>query len=427
MFVKKTIEDIDLEGKTVLLRADYNVPLDGQKIADDYRIKQSLETINYLIEKNVKLIICSHLGRPDGKKNLAFSLFPVAKRLKELLNRDVEFVPDCIGEEVTRAVSKMTAGQILLLENLRFYPQEEKNDEQFAAELAKPAEIFVQDGFGVVHRAHASTEAITHYLPSVAGFLLRREVDTITNVMNQPAKPLMAVIGGAKIADKIDLIHKFIEIADQVVLGGAMANTFLMSKGVEVGLSLYDKNELSIARDIIRKAETESKNRQFSLVLPYDVIVSKKIDSSLPIRVVDLMAHSLSEIESYPKRPTKSAGRVSHDELILDIGPFTGAFIAGNIQAISTVIWNGTMGVTETKSLLTGIGPYAHGTNILVRSIAGEFGHRPFSLVGGGDTVSYLTENNLVEMFNHVSTGGGASLELMAGRKLPGVEALEDR
>ena len=427
MFVKKTIEDIDLEGKTVLLRADYNVPLDGQKIADDYRIKQSLETINYLIEKNVKLIICSHLGRPDGKKNLAFSLFPVAKRLKELLNRDVEFVPDCIGEEVTRAVSKMTAGQILLLENLRFYPQEEKNDEQFAAELAKPAEIFVQDGFGVVHRAHASTEAITHYLPSVAGFLLRREVDTITNVMNQPAKPLMAVIGGAKIADKIDLIHKFIEIADQVVIGGAMANTFLMSKGVEVGLSLYDKNELSIARDIIRKAETESKNRQFSLVLPYDVIVSKKIDSSLPIRVVDLMAHSLSEIESYPKRPTKSAGRVSHDELILDIGPFTGAFIAGNIQAISTVIWNGTMGVTETKSLLTGIGPYAHGTNILVRSIAGEFGHRPFSLVGGGDTVSYLTENNLVEMFNHVSTGGGASLELMAGRKLPGVEALEDR
>ncbi len=427
MFVKKTIEDIDLDSKTVLLRADYNVPLDGEKIADDYRIKQSLDTINYLLARNVKLIICSHLGRPDGKKNLAFSLFPVAKRLKELLKKDVEFAPDCIGEEVKKAVDKLGHGQVLLLENLRFHAEEEQNSEDFAKQLAELADIFVQDGFGVVHRAHASTEAITHFLPSVAGFLLKKEVDTITDVMLNPNRPLMSVIGGAKIADKIDLIHRFIEIADYVVIGGAMANTFLMSRGFNVGSSLYDQSELPIARDIIRKAAAQAKKRKFSFILPFDVVVSKKIDSASPLRIVDILAHSLSEIESYPKRPNKMATHVENDELILDIGPFSGAFIAGNMQSVNTVVWNGTMGVTETKSLLTGIGPYSHGTNLLVRSIAGEFGNRPFSLVGGGDTVSYLSENNLMNLFNHVSTGGGASLELMAGRKLPGVEALENK
>ena len=427
MFAKKTIEDIDLAGKTVLLRADYNVPLEGDKIADDYRIKQSLQTIDYLLSKNVKLIICSHLGRPDGKKNLAYSLFPVAKRLKELLKKDVEFVPDCIGDEVKKAVSKLDFGQVLLLENLRFYAQEEQNSEEFAQQLASLAEVFVQDGFGVVHRAHASTDAITHFLPSVAGLLLKKEVDTITDVMSRPNRPLMAVIGGAKIADKIDLIHKFIELADQVVIGGAMANTFLMSQGFDVGSSLYDRSELPIARDIIRKAASQAKIRSFSFILPFDVVVSKKIDSAMPVRIVDLLAHSLAEIESYPKRPNRASGRVEKEELILDIGPFSGAFIAGNMQSANTVVWNGTLGVTETKSLLTGIGPYSHGTNLLVRSIAGEFGHRPFSLVGGGDTVSYLSENNLMNLFNHVSTGGGASLELMAGRKLPGVEALENK
>ncbi len=427
MFVKKTIEDIDLDSKTVLLRADYNVPLDGEKIADDYRIKQSLDTINYLLARNVKLIICSHLGRPDGKKNLAFSLFPVAKRLKELLKKDVEFAPDCIGEEVKKAVDKLGHGQVLLLENLRFHAEEEQNSEDFAKQLAELADIFVQDGFGVVHRAHASTEAITHLLPSVAGFLLKKEVDTITDVMLNPNRPLMSVIGGAKIADKIDLIHRFIEIADYVVIGGAMANTFLMSRGFNVGSSLYDQSELPIARDIIRKAAAQAKKRKFSFILPFDVVVSKKIDSASPLRIVDILAHSLSEIESYPKRPNKMATHVENDELILDIGPFSGAFIAGNMQSVNTVVWNGTMGVTETKSLLTGIGPYSHGTNLLVRSIAGEFGNRPFSLVGGGDTVSYLSENNLMNLFNHVSTGGGASLELMAGRKLPGVEALENK
>ncbi len=206
-----------------------------------------------------------------------------------------------------------------------------------------------------------------------------------------------------------------------------MANTFLHSQGIKVGKSLYDKGELGIARDIIRKAAQQSKNRKFSFILPYDVIVSKKIDQKSPIRVIDLVAHSLAEIENYPKRPPKTSVSVAEDDIILDIGPFTAAFIAGNMQSIETVIWNGTLGVTEVKSLLTGIGPYSHGTNILVRSIVGEFGHRPFSLVGGGDTVSYLTENNLLNLFDHVSTGGGASLELMAGRKLPGIEALENK
>ncbi len=427
MFFKKTIEDIDLEGKTVLLRADYNVPLSGDKILDDYRIKQSLPTINYLLEKNVRLIICSHLGRPDGQKKLEYSLFPVAKRLQKLIKKDVEFATDCIGEEAERALSKITNGQILLLENLRFHPGEEANSTEFAQKLASLADIFVQDGFGVVHRAHASTEAITHLLPSVAGFLLKKEVDTITSVMSEPKRPLMDVVGGAKIADKIDILHRFIELADQVVIGGAMANTFLHSQGIKVGKSLYDKGELGIARDIIRKAAQQSKNRKFSFILPYDVIVSKRIDQKSPIRVIDLVAHSLAEIENYPKRPPKTSVSVAEDDIILDIGPFTAAFIAGNMQSIETVIWNGTLGVTEVKSLLTGIGPYSHGTNILVRSIVGEFGHRPFSLVGGGDTVSYLTENNLLNLFDHVSTGGGASLELMAGRKLPGIEALENK
>jgi len=427
MFRKQTIKDIDLNQKVILLRADYNVPLKDDQISDDYRIKASLPTLKYLIDHHAKVIICSHLGRPNGKKDSQFSLFPVAKRLQELLGQNIEFVADCLGEEVQKAVERLDFGQVLLLENLRFYPQEEENNSEFAEQLASLADIFVQDGFGVVHRAHASTEAITHYLPSYAGLLLEKEVETIENVMNNPRKPLMAVIGGAKIADKIDILHRFIEIADYIAIGGAMANTFLASQGYDVGKSLYDKKELSVAHDIIRKAGLQAKKRPFVFILPFDVVVSDAIDNKLPTRVVDLKTQSFSAIKNYPRRPPLKDVKVLNNDIILDIGPFSGAFIAGAMQSCQTIIWNGTMGVTEVSSLIGSVGPFSHGTELVIEAMTGEFFTTPFSVVGGGDTVGYLAERHLINHFDHVSTGGGASLELMGGRKLPGVEALLNR
>lgn len=428
LFAKKTIRDIDLDGKVVLLRADYNVPLDGKgNITDDYRIEQSLPTINYLLEHNVKLIICSHLGRPKGPKDTSCSLFPVAKRLKELLGKDVEFVPDCVGERARKVAKNLQPGQVALLENLRFHPEEEQNDEAFAKELASLADVFVQDGFGVVHRAHASTDAVTHFLPSVAGLLLEKEVDTITNVMEQPKRPLMAIIGGAKIADKIDVLNKFIDIADFVAVGGAMANTFIKAQGIDIADSLYEPDDMPIAQDVIAKAEAVAKERPFVFYIPQDAVVTHKIDRAAPTRIVDFTAYEIASIENYPKRPPRSSGEIADHEKIVDIGPFSGSFIAGAIQLAETVAWNGTMGITETAGLQGPVGPYAHGTELIIEALTGQFGHRPFSLVGGGDTVGYVEERKLTSAFNHVSTGGGASLELMAGRTLPGVAALNDK
>ena len=427
MFTKKTIRDIDLSGKTVLLRADYNVPIENGKITDDYRIRQSLPTVRYLLEHKVKLIICSHLGRPDGKPNPAFSLFPVAKRLQKLLERDVEFAPDCVGERAQKAAGGLKAGQVLLLENLRFHAEEESNDENFAKELASLADVFVQDGFGVVHRAHASTEAVTHFLPSVAGFLLEKEVDTITNVMENPKRPLMAIIGGVKIADKIDILNRFIDIADFVAVGGAMANTFLVAQGVKVGASIYDKDGVTLARDIIKKAEEKAKHQPFVFALPHDGVVATKIDKTAPTRIVDWSGHVMSQIQHYPRRAPAGSGQVEAHEMILDVGPFSSSFIAGAVQLAETVVWNGAAGVTETPGLHDPIGPTAHGTETILEAIVGDFGRKPYSLVGGGDTVGYVESRNMVASFNHVSTGGGASLELMSGRKLPGVEALENK
>lgn len=428
MFTKKTIRDIDLHEKQVLLRADYNVPLDDKGvITDDYRIQQSLPTIQYLLDQNVKLIICSHLGRPDGKPDPRFSLFPVAKRLKELLKRDVTFAVDCIGERAEKAANDLSNGQILLLENLRFHPEEEKNDDGFAAQLASLAEVFVQDGFGVVHRAHASTVAITHHLPSVAGLLLEKEVDTITNVMENPARPLVAVIGGAKIADKIEIINRFIDIADMVAVGGAMANTFLLSQGIDVAKSLAEPDEIATAKQVLERAKQKSASQPFIFYLPQDGVVAKSVDKSASTRVVDWSAHVFSEVESYPKPPEVRYQKLEKDDMILDIGPFSGAFIAGSLQLAKTVVWNGTMGVTETAGLQGPIGPFAHGTELVIEALMGQFGNRPYSLVGGGDTVGYVENRQLVGAFNHVSTGGGASLELMAGKDLPGVSALLDK
>lgn len=421
---KKTIRDINLEGKTVLLRTDYNVPLSGDKITDDYRIKQSLDTIHYLLSKDCKIIICSHLGRPEGKVSPSLSLFPVAKRLKEIMDKDVEFVTDCIGENVDKAVSRIQKGQILLLENLRFHKEEEENDDNFAKELAKNAEVFVQDAFGVVHRAHASTVAITKYLPSVSGLLLEKEVSAINDIITNPARPLTVIIGGAKITDKIEMLTRFMDIADFLAIGGAMANDFLVAEGIKVGSSMVDKGSVGLARSLISKAEEVSKKRKFVFNLPFDVVVSNRIDSKARTRIVDFSTLAIADIESYPKKPSRDLSQIREDEIILDIGPFSGAFIAGAIQLSGSVIWNGTMGVTETKGLAGPVGPFSHGTDLIVKAMTGDFGHKPFSLIGGGDTVGYIESHKLMDGFNHVSTGGGASLELMSGHKLPGVEAL---
>lgn len=427
-FSKKTIQDIELAGKRVLLRADYNVPLsDKGEITDDYRLQQSLPTLHYLLQQGASVVVCSHLGRPEGKVNAKESLFPVAKQLQKLLGVEVEFATDCVGERAEKAAEGLKPGQVLLLENLRFHPEEEANDDEFAQQLAKLAEVFVQDGFGVVHRAHASTDAVTRHLPSVAGLLLEHEVDTITSVVENPKRPLVAVIGGAKIADKIEVLQKLISVADVVAVGGAMANTFLQATGKRIGKSKTEASDVPLAREIIELARAEKDKRNFVFYLPQDGVVASKVDSHARTRLVDWGTHAIADIEAYPRRPDPDASKVADDEMILDIGPFSGAFIAGAIQLAGTVIWNGAMGVTETRGVQSPVGPTAHGTEIIMEAMLGEFGNRPYSLVGGGDTVGFVEDCGMIKSFNHVSTGGGASLELLAGRKLPGVEALENK
>ncbi|GAC1388110.1 MAG: phosphoglycerate kinase [Candidatus Saccharimonadales bacterium] len=427
-FSKKTVRDIDVAGKTVLVRADYNVPLDAAgKISDDYRIKQSLPTLNYLLEQNCKVIICSHLGRPLSLDDASCNLEPVAKRLEKLIGQTVNFALDCVGPLAEDAALKLLNGQLLLLQNLRYHPEEEANDDQFAKQLAKLADVFVQDGFGVVHRAHASTAAITRHVPSVAGLLLEKEVDTITKVMEQPVRPLVAVIGGAKISDKIDILNRFIDIADVVAVGGAMANTFLLAEGIDIGKSKAEPSDVPLAKQILDRARAKGAKERFIFYLPQDGVVATSLDKTAQTRIVDWDAHVIASVENYPKRAPHRTAHVEANELILDIGPFSGAFIAGTMQLANTVIWNGAMGVTETPSLQGPVGPFAHGTELVVDALLGQFGHRPFSVIGGGDTVGYIEARNLVSCFNHVSTGGGASLELMSGKKLPGVEALLDK
>jgi 3-phosphoglycerate kinase len=430
---KKTVRDIDLQNKRVLLRADYNVPVKNGVITDNYRIKQSLPTVQYILEQpGTSLVIISHLGRPEGKTDKENSLEPAAQTLGELLGKPVRFAPDCIGDVVKRASDSLRPGEVLLLENLRFHPEEENNSADFAKAVvdATGTQVFVQDGFGVVHRAHASTDAIAKLIPSVAGLLLEKEVDAVTKVMEEPAKPLITVIGGAKITDKIDILNRFIDIADCVAIGGAMANNFLAAEGVRVGKSLVEPEAYEMAKEVVEKARQAETQRPFSLLIPVDVVVSNKMDGTAPTRVVDLSNHALADIEAYPKKPEPAAFEIGEAEMILDIGPVSAGIIAGALRLSKTVIWNGAMGVTETKGLAGAYDPFAHGTRVIVDAMIGtsrQHQNRPFTLVGGGDTVGYVEQQGLVEEFSHVSTGGGASLELMAGRSLPGVEVLEDK
>ena len=431
MFTKKTVRDIDVRGKKVIVNGELDAPLteDGKAVTSDYRIASIIPTIQYLQEQDCKIVLIGKNGRPEGKVDPKCSLAPVASSLSELLKQDVRFVKDCVGDEVRAAAAELQPRQILMLENLRFHAEEEANDEAFARRIVEDTggEIFVQDDFALVHRKEASTDAMTRVLPSVAGFHLEKEVDTITKVMEDPKRPLAAIVGGAKIADKIDVLTKFIEMADFVAIGGAMGNTFLVAKGLKIGKSKYDAEELDLAHKILEQAAEKSKRGKFTFYLPHDGVVVKKLDKSEPTRLVDWDAALISEVQTYPKLPAPETHTIADDELIVDVGPLTAAFIAGGIQLAQTVIWNGTLGVTETPALNGPVGPYAHGTELLIDALTGDFGAKPFTLVGGGDTTGYLEQRQLTSAFNHVSTGGGASLELMAGRALPGVEALQDR
>lgn len=427
-FYKQTIKDVDLNGKTVLIRVDFNVPVnDHGVISDDYRIKKALPTIEYALGKGAKVVIASHMGRPKGKDDTSCSLKPVSVRLADLLHLPVKFSPDCISKDTKQTIKDLKVGDVLLLENLRYYQEEEKNDDNFAKQLAKGCDVFVQDGFGVVHRAHASTEAITKHLPAYAGVLLEKEVTTINNAINDPKKPLAVVIGGAKISDKIDLLNTFIDKADFVAVVGAMANTFLLAGGIDVGSSLVEKSAVSGAKHILNKAKSKANKAKFTFYLPHDVVVAKGKDAVNPTRVVDINQHTWADINAYPKKPAKSSYSIASNEWILDIGPMSAAYIAGALATVNTAIWNGTAGVTEVKGLHGASSPYAHGTKIISEALIGEYAEHshPFTIVGGGDTVGYVESvPGLREQLGHVSTGGGASLELMAGYKLPGVEAL---
>lgn len=396
-FNKKTIKDIDLKDKTVLLRSDFNVPLDSKgKVANDFRIRSAVPTIESLIDQNCKVVIISHLGRPKGKPDKKLSLKPVANHLEKLIEQKVIFVDDCTGKKAQKAVEGAELGDVILLENLRFHAEEKINDDNFAKELAKLAEIFVQDGFGVVHRAHASTDAITKHLPSVAGLLLEREVRNITNATQRPKKPLTTVVGGAKIEGKIELLEHFIKISDNLIIGGAMANTFLKAMGFNIGLSKFSEEETGEANKIIAKC----KKTKTKLYLPLDTVaVAKSVDDNARRREIDIR-------------------ELADDDIILDIGRESLATILNVLKKSGTIIWNGPLGMTELKK-------FREGSELMAKFLARY--HKKDVIVGGGDTAGFIDQMGLVGKFDLVSTGGGASLELLAGKKLPGVEALPDK
>ena len=404
-FSKQTVRDIDVDRQVVLVRVDYNVPLkkDGS-IDDDLRIRASLPTIKYLIERQCKLVLMSHLGRPEGRDQ-SQSLAPVAARLSELLGQSVKFIDDCIGDKVYQTVKHAPCGSVILLENLRYYPQEEADDMEFAKNIAKStgANLFVQDGFGAAHRAHASTHAITQFLPSFAGLLLEKEVTMINRSMELPARPFVAIIGGAKISDKIDLIKRFIDKADKILIGGAMANTFLKFKRYDMGKSLVESDQDEILREIydLAAAKVGPENVDDFLILPKDLAVSTSIDDPNQIR---------REV---------SVDKIADDEMALDIGTQAIDQFCDIISTAKTIVWNGPMGIAEKEV-------FSIGSARIALAIAAN--NEDVSIVGGGDTADFVLKwsGGDESSFTHISTGGGASMELMSGKKLPGVESLLD-
>jgi len=389
---KKTIRDVDLKGKRVLMRVDFNVPIKDGVISDDKRIKATLPTINYILEQGASLILMSHLGRPAGTGYEAeFSLKPVAERLSELLGRPVKFAPDCIGPEVEAMAAALQPGEVMLLENVRFYKAETKNDMKIAEALARLGDIFVNDAFGTAHRAQSSTEGVAHFLPAVAGFLMEKEVEFLSKATENPERPYVVILGGAKISDKIGVIRNLLTKADRLLIGGGMANTFLKAQGYEVGDSLVEEDALDTARELLAQAGDK-------LVLPVDVVVATEFSNEAMHKVVPVSG-------------------VTPGWRILDIGPETVKLFGEILKTAKTVVWNGPMGVFEMPN-------FAKGTFAIAELLAGL---DAVTVIGGGDSASAVKKAGVASKMSHVSTGGGASLEFLEGKELPGVAALQDK
>jgi len=397
-FDKATVRDINPHGKRVLERVDFNVPLtdDGQ-IADDTRIRASLPTITYLLDHGASLVVMSHLGRPKGQPNPKYTLRPVATRLGELLGRPVQFAEDCMGPQVVAQARALLPGQILLLENLRFHPEEEANDPAFARQLAALGEVYVNDAFGAAHRAHASTEGVAHALPAVAGLLMERELTFLGGALANPKRPLVAISGGAKVSDKIVVLDRLIDLADALLIGGGMANTFFKARGLYVGDSLVEDDKLDEARRLMAKATAAGK----PFVLPVDVAVGEKFAADA-------------------QRTLTTPDAIAEGWRILDVGPQTLLAFGETLADAGTIIWNGTLGVAEFPA-------FAQGTNALVGMLVERTAEGAITIVGGGDSAAAVEKLGAADKLTHVSTGGGASLEFLEGRVLPGVAALLDR
>jgi phosphoglycerate kinase len=401
---KKTVRDIDVAGKRVLVRVDFNVPFDESgQITDDTRIRASLPTIQYLLEQGAALILMSHLGRPKGKPNPKYSLAPVSLRLQELLGPKVlvKFAGDCVGPEATEAAQGLKPGEVLLLENLRFHEEEEANDSGFAQDLASLAEIYVNDAFGSAHRAHASTAAVAAYLPAVAGFLMEREIGIMGKALEAPERPFVAILGGAKVSDKMGVIGNLLGKVDILIIGGGMANTFLKSAGFPVGQSLLEADRVKDAEALMGRAQLQN----VQIMLPTDVVIASDMSADAEVRVVG--------VRDVPEDTSQVGWR------ILDIGPETAAAYGEAIRGAKTVVWNGPMGVFE-------MGPFAKGTLAVAQAVCDATRSGATSIVGGGDSVAAVEQMGLAECITHISTGGGASLEFLEGQTLPGVAALND-
>ena len=392
---KKTIEDIQVSGKKVLVRCDFNVPLDADKnITDETRINAALPTIKYLLDNNAAVVLCSHLGRPKGEFNMKYSLAPVAKRLSEKLGFEVKLAKDVIGEDAKRLAAEVKPGEAILLENVRFHAEEEKNDPAFAKELASMAEIYVSDAFGTVHRAHASTAGVANYLPAVAGYLIGKELNFLGNAVENPQRPFVAILGGAKVKDKIGVITNLLEKVDTLIIGGGMAYTFMKAQGGSIGDSLVDDERLDLANELIAKAKAKGVN----LLLPVDTKIA-------------------DAFEGYTAIKTCKAGEIPEGWQGLDIGPETVKLFSDAVKTAKTVVWNGPMGVFENPD-------FAAGTLAIATAMAES---DAITIIGGGDSAAAVTQMGLASKMSHISTGGGASLEFLEGKTLPGVAALNDK
>lgn len=390
-----TVKDLDVKSKRVFVRVDFNVPLNENKaVTDDTRIRAAIPTIEYLTGKGARVILASHLGRPKGQVNEKYSLAPVAAKLSEIMGKPIAFAKDCVGEEAGKVIAGLKDGDVALLENLRFHAEEEKNEPGFVQELARLADVYVNDAFGTAHRAHASTAGIAGQLPSAAGFLMEKEVAYLSRVLAEPVKPFVAIIGGAKVSDKIGVIENLLDKVDTLIIGGGMANTFLKAQGHNMGKSLVEEDKTGVAKETLEKAAAKGVN----LLLPTDLVVAETVSPEAPHKTV-------------------AKDQVPAGWAAVDIGPESARVFADAVRGANTIIWNGPMGVFEMD-------PYAKGTEAVAKAVAASGGT---SIVGGGDSVAAVKKMGVSAEISHISTGGGASLEFLEGKELPGIEALEIR